>query len=52
LEQYALRETSWNKWPEYVSDLEKNEYELLILKYNANEDAHVAEKEGNLVEEE
>jgi len=30
LEQYALREASWNKWPKYASDLEDDEYELLI----------------------
>lgn len=51
LKQYALTETSWKKWPKNASDLEDNEYELLGLKYDANEDALVAKKKGNRVEE-
>jgi hypothetical protein len=40
------------KWPKNVSDLKDDEYESLALKYNANEDALIAEKERNIVEEE
>ncbi len=52
LEQYALKKALWNKRLEYASELKDDEYELLILNYDANEDALVVEKEGNLVEEE
>jgi hypothetical protein len=44
LEQYALREASWNKWQKYANDIKDDEYELLILNYNANEDAFIAKK--------
>jgi hypothetical protein len=47
-----LIKTSQNKWPKNVSDLEDDEYESLALKYDANKDALIAEKEGNIVEEE
>ncbi len=44
LEQYALIEASPKKWPKNVSDVEDDEYESLVLKYNANKDALIAEK--------
>jgi hypothetical protein len=34
------------KWPKNESDLEDDEYELPILKYDANQDALVEQKEG------
>jgi hypothetical protein len=52
LEQYALIEASQKKWPKNVSDLKDDEYESLALKYNANEDALIAKKERNVMEEE
>jgi len=50
-EQYALIEVSQKKWPKITCDLNYNEYELPILKYDANENALVAKKEGNPMEE-
>jgi hypothetical protein len=52
VEQYALIEASWKKWPINISDPNNDKYEFPILKYDVNKDAFVAEKEGNLVEEE
>ncbi len=45
LEQYTLIEASWKKWPKNANDPKDNEYELLVLKYDANEDALVAKKD-------
>ncbi len=42
-------EPSHKKWLENEND---DEYELPILKYDANQDALVEEKEGTLMEEE
>jgi hypothetical protein len=39
--QYSLVEVLNKKWPENESDLKDDEYELPILKYNANQDALV-----------
>jgi hypothetical protein len=52
LDQYSSVETSNKKWLENESDLENDEYELPILKYNANQDALVGHKEGTLKQEE
>ncbi len=40
------------KWPKNESDPQDNEYELHLLKYDANQDALVEKKEGTLEEEE
>ncbi len=40
------------KWPKNESDLEDNEYELPILKYDVNQDALVEQKEKTLEQEE
>jgi hypothetical protein len=37
MDQYSLVETTHKKWQKNESDLD--EYELLILKYNANQEA-------------
>jgi hypothetical protein len=39
--QYSLVEVSPKKWPENENDPNDDEYELPILKYNANHDALV-----------
>ncbi len=52
LEQYALIETSQHKCPENANDPKNEKHELLILKYNANQDALIVGKEGNPMEEE
>lgn len=52
VEQYTLIEISWKKWPKNANAPKDNKYELPILKYNAKENAFVAKKEGNPVEEE
>jgi hypothetical protein len=36
VDQYSLIEVLNQKWPKNESDPEDDEYELLILKYNAN----------------
>jgi hypothetical protein len=38
VDQYSLIETSHKKWLENENDPNDNEYELLILKYDANRD--------------
>jgi hypothetical protein len=37
-DQYSLIETSHKKWPKNEIDPNDDEYELLILKYDANQD--------------
>ncbi len=49
--QYPLVETS-HKWPKNENDKDDNEYEVPILKYDANQDALVEKKEGTPMEEE
>jgi hypothetical protein len=41
VDQYSLVKESNKKWPENESDLKDDEYELPILKYDANQDALV-----------
>jgi hypothetical protein len=36
--QYSLKKASHKKWPKNESDLDDDEYELPILKYDANQD--------------
>ncbi len=38
VKQYSLVEASHKIWPKNRSDLDNNEYELPILKYDANQD--------------
>jgi len=45
VDQYSLIEVSNKKWPKNESDPKDNEYELPILKYDANQDALVKQKE-------
>jgi len=52
VDQYSLVEVTCKKWLENESDLDDDEYELPILKYNANQEALVEQKEGALLEEE
>jgi len=60
VEQYSLVEASHNKWIENGNDLDNNEYELPILKYDANQDKMVEhkgetleeDKEGTIMEKE
>jgi hypothetical protein len=44
MKQYSLVEASHKKWPKNGSDLNNDEYELPILKYNANQDKLVEQK--------
>ncbi len=44
--QYTLIEASQKKLPKNANDPKDNKYELLVLKYDANEDALVVEKNG------
>jgi hypothetical protein len=41
VDQYSLVEASRKKWLKNESDLDDDEYELPILKYDANHDALV-----------
>jgi hypothetical protein len=50
--QYSLVEALNKKWPEDENDSQDNKYELPILKYNANQDALVEQKERTLEQEE
>jgi hypothetical protein len=52
MDQYSLVGATHKKWPENGSDLYDNEYELLILKYDANHETLVEQIEGTLAEEE
>ncbi len=36
MDQYSLVEATCKKWPKNESDIDDNEYELPILKYDAN----------------
>jgi hypothetical protein len=40
-DQYSLVEATHKKWPKNESDPNDNEYELSILKYDANREALV-----------
>jgi len=50
--QYSLVKTSHKKWPENESDLDDDKYDLLIFKYDANQETLVQQKEGAPMEEE
>jgi hypothetical protein len=52
MDQYSLVGATHKKWQENGSDLYDNEYELLILKYDANHETLVEQIEGTQVEEE
>jgi hypothetical protein len=50
--QYSLVKTSCKKWPKNESDLDYDKYDLLIFKYDANQETLVQQKEGAPMEEE
>jgi hypothetical protein len=50
-EQYSLVEASQNKWQESENDLNDNQYELPILRYDANQDALVEQKKRTPIKE-
>jgi hypothetical protein len=52
VDQYSLVEAAHKKWLENENDLDDDKYELPILKYDANQEALVEQKEGALLEEE
>ncbi len=52
VDQYSLIKVSNKKWLENENDLEDDEYELPILKYDANQDTLVEQKEETLEQEE
>jgi hypothetical protein len=49
--QYSLVEASHKKWQESENDLNDNQYELPILRYDANQDALVEQKKRTPIEE-
>jgi hypothetical protein len=50
-DQYSLIEATHKKWLENENDLDDDKYELPILKYDANQEALVEQKEGAPMEE-
>jgi hypothetical protein len=44
VDQYSLVAITFKKWLENESDPNNDEYELLILKYNANQEALLKQK--------
>jgi len=51
IDQYSLVEATHKKWLENENDLHDDKYELPILKYDANQEALVEQKEGAPMEE-
>jgi hypothetical protein len=50
--QYSLVEIAHKKWPHNKNDLDDDEYELPISKYDANQEALVKQTKRTLMEEE
>jgi len=50
-DQYSLVETAYQKWIKNENDPNYDEYELTILKYDANQEALVEQKKRTPVEE-